>query len=354
MRKHLSIIAAAAMSVAIAGITDAEQQGVRDQQYQAQDQVHTQDQYQTRDQVRAQDQFQTQEQFQVGMEYVPQHPPGVRVVQDPEGERMLIQVIDLTSELMDKDYEGMVDHFSSLDRDRLAEFEDRDMPQLYATVDQIQEKWRTRYGEGFAIRGRNAEEIFVDAKAIQGEIENPQALVGQWPVNVLPEGTGEPVMATVREPLTEEALEEANLEEGRDLGVVYLSGKFGLPALQLSFIGERLTWKLDLPPDRTGQQIHDDLLTHLTLINEHFDKLPHDQFQAKRLLSHHVLMGIYGISPHGQQPDFNGQQIQLERQQELEVREPGLDREQDMEIRERRLDDQQDLDQQRTLDGEIR
>ena len=292
MRKHLSIITAAAMSVAIAGISS----------------VHAADVLKNDQPAIQRDRLNNQQALRSPFEL--KYPAGVKALEDAKANDLKGLLVELSGQLMEKDFEGMVDCFVDQDRNRLAKFEDQDMPKLDAIVDQIQQKWQAKYNEKLSLDDDNVAKIFVNAKAIRGEIEDPQALLAQWPMNVLPEGgTGEPVKASVQQPLTDEVRTQGNIAKGREIGVVYLPGEGDLPALQVSIIGEAFGWKLDVPNDRTGQQIHDDLVKHLSAINDNFDKLPADQWQAKRRLTYHVLMGVNGVALNGGEQNLDGPQI---------------------------------------------
>jgi len=56
---------------------------------------------------------------------------------------------------------------------------------------------------------------------------------------------------------------------------------------------------VDLPNDRTGEQIYNDLTTHLTYIRDHQDKWPADVTDGYRLVAQHAIGALYGVPVPG-------------------------------------------------------
>ena len=70
----------------------------------------------------------------------------------------------------------------------------------------------------------------------------------------------------------------------------------GLPAVTVSMIHQLPdNWRIDVPDDRTGDQIYNDLLTHLTWLGDHKDQWPGDVNDGYRMFSHHVVSALYGV-----------------------------------------------------------
>jgi hypothetical protein len=54
-------------------------------------------------------------------------------------------------------------------------------------------------------------------------------------------------------------------------------------------------WRFDIPKDRTGQQIHNDLLNQLNFIATHSEDWPSDVNDSYRMVAHRVLLSLYGV-----------------------------------------------------------
>lgn len=91
---------------------------------------------------------------------------------------------------------------------------------------------------------------------------------------------------------------DRNLDKGRNVAIVNFPMSHGAQMLTVSMIHELPdNWKIDVPDNVDGQVLYDNLLTHLTAVNEMKDKWPADVNEGYRMVSHHVLMAVYGI-PH--------------------------------------------------------
>jgi hypothetical protein len=91
---------------------------------------------------------------------------------------------------------------------------------------------------------------------------------------------------------------DRNLDKGRNVAVLYFPQSHGAQPLTVSMIHELPdAWKIDVPDNVDGQMLYDNLLTHLTAVNEMKDKWPADVNDGYRMVAHHVLMAVYGI-PH--------------------------------------------------------
>lgn len=230
-------------------------------------------------------------------------PPGFTQKDLGEENDIRAALAAVTKDALDKgNFDSLMKHFVDEDRDRIGKEKDRDTAVLDGRIDQIRKAWKDKYGNDFDMKDPKV--VFNDqfARIIQGEVTDPQLAVASWPLmptNIIPGRTeAEPAAAKVRE--AEEAKKmmggEKNLDKGRNVAIVAMSPMFHLPDLTVCMIHELPdSWRIDLPNDRTGSQIYQDLLTRLTWIGEHTDQWPADQDDARRLVTHHVLCGIYGV-----------------------------------------------------------
>src|SRR5439155_13783308 len=145
-----------------------------------------------------------------------------------------------------------------------------------------------------------------------GEVSDPQALVGHWPVPVtegyaMAGGVGEAQTAGAKIDTAKQQADakktfggQTNLEKGRNVALLYIPASHGAPDLKLSLIHEMPDiWRFDIPDNIDGQKLYDNLLTHLTWVDEHREQWPGDVNDAYRLVAHHVAMALYDVPMKG-------------------------------------------------------
>ena len=87
-----------------------------------------------------------------------------------------------------------------------------------------------------------------------------------------------------------------NLDKGRDVAIARFAASHDLPELTLSMVHELpAQWRFDIPKDRNGDQIHNDLLNQLNFIATHSENWPSDINEGYRMVAHRVLMALYGV-----------------------------------------------------------
>jgi len=59
------------------------------------------------------------------------------------------------------------------------------------------------------------------------------------------------------------------------------------------------TWKIDVPDSVDARKLYDNLLNHLTMVDDQQAQWPADENDAYRLVSHHVLMAIMDQQQQG-------------------------------------------------------
>jgi hypothetical protein len=197
--------------------------------------------------------------------------------------------------------DNMVGYFVDQDRDRLKDIDKLDATQLNGRIEQVEKSWKDKYGSKFDADERD----FTANQAVEGEIQDPAQFVQAWPVAVviLPAdqaaaaagASGANAQPAANRQLDRDTEKNGNIEKGRNVAIVRLPAEDGFPAMDVSLIREAGGWKIDVPNNRTAQQIHDDVQKHLTMAGDDSAKWPADQTQARRDVARHVLMGIYGI-----------------------------------------------------------
>ena len=202
-------------------------------------------------------------------------------------------------------------HFDNLcnclakpDKDRVAKYKDRNVDTLNGRIDQIRKAWKEKYNKDFDFD--NYKVVFGDQyRIIQGEVSDPAVAVMNWPV---PAYSGEAMKASERQKPANEAdrkgeekeAKAEKLEKGRDVALVRIPGGDNLPDITASMIHQFPdTWKFDIPDDRTGEQIYNDLLAQLTWLGDHSANWPANPDDAYRTFTHHVIAALYGVQPTG-------------------------------------------------------
>jgi hypothetical protein len=227
----------------------------------------------------------------------------------------------LTEAAFTKDgFDDAVERLVDQDRNRIGanNFAEKKFDDLNMKVDQFRQAWKAKYGRDFKI---NPEDAFAMTQVIQGEVQNPALVAGNWPVKATQASAsassdqavtaGERATRVTQDPETGRATpraggpnegtervaknEDANLEKGRDVAVATFPASHGLPAVNVSLVHEAGGWKVDAPNTLTGQQLHDNLLKHMTHVTEMSAQWPADVKQAEMAVSHHILAAVYGV-----------------------------------------------------------
>ena len=220
-------------------------------------------------------------------------PAGAKAVDKKVEPADLAKVIGKAAEgaLNKGDFDDVVSCLVDQDRDRLGDHKSFDFKTLDGRIDQVLKAFKDKYGEDFSI---DKDKVFADAQAIEGEIEDPNQFVQNWPVAPIP-GLDAAVAGSRTQVVDEDTRKNGNIEKGRNIAIVRLPAQGDIPALNVSEIRELTGWKIDIPNDRKLQQIHDDLLKHLTMVGENTANWPTDKEGAKGMIARHVVMGLYGI-----------------------------------------------------------
>jgi hypothetical protein len=194
-------------------------------------------------------------------------------------------------------FNSFLAELSSQDKDRAREFKGADQSKLDEVIGQIQSAWKAKYGQDFSINDKNV--VFNDSYPIvQGEVSDPQLAVSNWPVAAQ---AGQAVMAADRSNADTQKKEvnDSKLTKGTDVAIIRLPADDACPQVNVSMIHQLLFWRVDVPNDRTGEQIYNDLVSRLTWIESHQDKWPGDINDGYRLVARNVAAAVYGVPMHG-------------------------------------------------------
>jgi len=223
----------------------------------------------------------------------------------PDAEDMREMLREVTQASLTKGgFDDMIERFVDADRTRLGkdQFTKQDHTVLDGRIAQFQKDWQAKYNQEFKIKDKEAVYSTAFATFIQSEIPKDARLAGERQT-----GTANPTPAPGMQPdvnntqtqrdANKVAGGDTNREPGRDIATVQVAASHGLPALTVPLIHEFPDrWKIDIPDSYTSQQFHDNLLKHLTMLDENKAQWPADVNDAYRLVSHHILMAVVNSS----------------------------------------------------------
>lgn len=206
-------------------------------------------------------------------------------------------------------YSDVVDCFVDQDRQRFKQYKEQAGDQLNQVSDRFRSEWKSKYGKDFDLTSDEKVKAFSGVAILTGEIQTPDQLVGVWPIkqpaNVSVGTNGAKLEDKAQPAASKQDVEQAknkyfggdvNLDKGRDVAVAKLPSVLGLPEVHCSLIKEHTTgWRFDVPNDISGQQLHDSLVKHLTMVVDHKDQWPSNVDEAYGMVSHHVIEAIYGF-----------------------------------------------------------
>lgn len=223
---------------------------------------------------------------------------------DLDGVRGVLR--DMTSAAFtDGGFNDVVERFVDQDRNRFGEWmnENDDFEEFDTAVEKLRAAYEEKYGQEIDL---DAETAFERIQAVQGEIQDPEQVAGNWPVKPTDdsaigaddrarlagdregaEGANEGVL---------DSQEDSNIEEGRQVAVVAIAGPEHKPTIRASLVNEFPgTWKVDVPNDQTGQDTYQKLTERIEKLASNTDQWPEDAEKAQQLLAYEVLASIYGV-----------------------------------------------------------
>jgi len=220
------------------------------------------------------------------------------------------------------DFHKLTKNFVDADYDRVKDFKAADnFAQLDGRIDQFRKDWKAKYNEDFGFEHyRN--DVLNDsfARITQGEIgeartagnkeipsAEPQNVKGGTPEDLKKSGVAQPDAnsektfggRTNREPgrniatvtIKPEAKAEAKVETGANAGIkasMQMNKEMAIPMIHQM----PDSWKIDIPDNLDGQKLHDNLLKHLTMVDENRANWPADKNEAYREVTRHIMMAL--------------------------------------------------------------
>jgi hypothetical protein len=156
---------------------------------------------------------------------------------------------------------------------------------LNNAADQFRKDWKDKYNSDFTINGDNRDVVFNDSfRILQGNIGETARTAGERvaPDNNNPNNPNNPTPPDVNRP-EDRAMHMATV-------VLPTSDNFDGGAIRMTNYGQSAgVWKIHVRRDTAEQQIHDKLLTQLNALHDNRNNWPADQNTATRDVSARLL-----------------------------------------------------------------
>jgi hypothetical protein len=208
-------------------------------------------------------------------------------------------LVNLTQRAVAKDsydsfFSGFLSELATRDKARAREFKGADQQHMNDAIGQIQTEWRAKYGQDFDVSAPNL--AFDDKFHIaEGEVTDPAAASASWMPYALAGQAADPGTNA-----DQQKCNTGELSEGRKVAIIRFPAGDGLPDMNVSLIHQRVAgWRIDLPVERSGELIYNDLSTHLTYFAAHQDQWPTDVNEAYRMVARNVVAALYGVTSPG-------------------------------------------------------
>jgi len=239
----------------------------------------------------------------------------------PDADDIRKTMAKVTEDAVTKDdFHKLTKNLVDADYDRVKNFKPSDnFATLNGRIDQFNKDWKAKYNEDFGFSSHR-NDVLNDsfARIVQGEIgeartaggkevpsAEPQNVKGGTPQDLKKSGVNQPDAnsdktfggETKREPgrniatviFQGFAKAEAKAEPGQPMTAKMEAQK----ELAIPMIHELPdTWKIDIPDNIGGQQLYDNLLKHLTMVDEDRANWPADKNEAYRQVTRHLMQAM--------------------------------------------------------------
>jgi hypothetical protein len=201
------------------------------------------------------------------------------------------------------DFNSMLGELAKPERENARAFKGVDQTKLDGQIERLHVAWKAKYGKDFSL---DAKVIFgAPLEIIEGEVSDATAAVADWPVPAMPDLA---INASSKQPPGNKSElkkdeKETKLEKGRHVALVRFPAMENRPPLTVSMIHYLPAfWRVDVPTDRSGEQIYNDVLTQITWLADTSAQWPADVNQAYREVAYHVTAAVYGVNPTANHP----------------------------------------------------
>jgi len=226
-------------------------------------------------------------------------PPGFTVKDVHATNEVKTGLAKLTARAYTKgDWDKFLAELSTQDKERAREFKGADQARLDALIVRIQQQWKSKYGKDFDLDEKKV--VFDDRyQIVQGEVSDPAVALANWPIAATPgdavtAGEHKVIPGDSKSIKKEERAEK--LTRGRNVAIVRFPTAWGMADINVSMVHELpMFYRVDIPNDRTGDQIYNDLVAQLTWLGDHADQWPADANDGYRLFAQRAVAAVYGV-----------------------------------------------------------
>jgi hypothetical protein len=187
-------------------------------------------------------------------------------------------------------YNGFLSHLARRDEAQAQKFVGVDHKQLNDLIGRIQTEWRAKYNQDFGVTDKDLA-FYAQFAIVQGEVSDATAAARSWTAaasadQAVNAGAGSRQQARNAKVLT----------KGRAAAIIRIPAGDGLPEMDVWLLHQELAgWCVDLPADRTGEQLYNDLSSRLNYLATHQDKWPNAVNDGYQMVARSVAAALYGV-----------------------------------------------------------
>jgi hypothetical protein len=189
-------------------------------------------------------------------------------------------------------FDDLVERTAAPDRQRIGKFAEEKFADLDGRADQFLKDWKEKYNQDFDIG--KADDIYNQQMVSISEMNPNEARTAGEKIKEGAKDTGAAISDAAKSTVGKDTAEDAaKKDENRPTASAVIAASHGLPEVRLNLVSEFPDkWKIDLPDSIDGQKLKDNVLKHLTMVDEDKANWPADVNDAYRLVSHHMLMAL--------------------------------------------------------------
>jgi hypothetical protein len=233
----------------------------------------------------------------------------------PDADDIRKTVADITEYAVTKgDFNKIRGYFLEADSTRIGKFEDKDkMAALDGRIDQFQKDWKSKYNQDFSFSSKRDNVLNNSfARITQGEIGEARTASGTETPSNEPQNVKGGTVEDLKKSGVNQIDANSNKyfggdtkkEAGRNIATVTilaLSTTPATPAVNQGPTGELSiplihqlpdSWKIDVPDSIDSQKLYDNVLKHLTMVDENRANWPADVNDAYRDVTRHMMMAV--------------------------------------------------------------
>jgi len=186
-------------------------------------------------------------------------------------------------------FDDLVERTAAPDRQRIGKFAEQKFDDLDGRADQFLKDWKDKYNQDFNISKAN--DIYTDQFVSISGTNPGEARTAGEKIKEGAKDAGDAIKEGAKKAVGKETpADAAKQDQDRPRATVVIAGQ---PEVRVALVSEFPDrWKIDLPDSVDGQKLKDNVLKHLTMIDEDKANWPADKADAYRAVSHHILQAV--------------------------------------------------------------